>query len=130
MGSPMSLKTGAGALRERVAFDEPTGATGAFGGADEGWTERYACAAQFIYQSGSEAVQAARLAGRSIYKVRVRSSQATRAITSAYRMRAVRRGLPNGVDGDPLPGGRWNITEVDSITDRKWVHIVVEGAQS
>lgn len=108
----------AGKLRQSVAFDEPTGGTDAFGGGTEEWTERHACWAQWVYQSGSEAVQAARLSGRHIYKIRVRSCEATRAITTAYRMRDVRR------------GDAYNIREIDAITDRAWVHLVVEGAQS
>lgn len=107
-----------GDLRESVAFDEPAGAPDGFGGTTEGWVEAFQCRAQFVFQSGDEAVQAARLAGRDVFKVRVRSSQATRAVTPAYRMRDVRRVT------------EWDIKSVDAITDRKWVHIVVEGVQA
>lgn len=102
-------------LRGRVAFDEPTGATDAFGGVTEGWTERHVCAAQWLYGRGDEGVQAAREAGRKAYKVRVRSCDAARALTEKYRMRDVRRSTV------------WNIVEVDAVTDRQWVHLVVEG---
>lgn len=119
-----------GDLRESVAFDEPSGTPDGFGGTTEGWTEHFTCRAQWIFGKGDESVQAAREAGRSAYKVRVRSSAATRAVTEAYRMRDVRRGLPTGVSGDPLPGDRWNIVSVDAITDRQWVHIIVEGPQA
>jgi head-tail adaptor len=117
----------AGALKERVAFDEPTGTTDAFGGTTEAWTERHVCAAQWMHSKGDEQVQAAREAGRSAYKIVVRSCEATRAITAGYRMRDTRRGLPSGVTGDTLPGNRWNITDVDAISDRRWVYLVVEG---
>ncbi len=117
----------AGALTERVAFDAPSGSTDAFGGTTEAWTEHHVCAAQWVYGRGDESVQAAREAGRKAYKVRVRSSAAARAITEAYRMRDIRRGLPAGVQGDSLPGHRWNILEVDAITDRAWVYLTVEG---
>lgn len=108
----------AGALRERVAFDEPTGETDAFGGTTEAWTERHVCAAQWVYGKGDESVQAAREAGRSAYKIKVRSCAATRTLTADYRMRDVRRSTV------------WNIVEVDAITDRAWIYIVVEGPQS
>lgn len=117
----------AGRLTESVAFDEPTGGTDAFGGSTEEWTERHACRAQWTYGKGDESVQAAREAGRKAYKIKVRSCEASRAITEAYRMRDVRRGLSAGVQGDPLPGNRWNILEVDAITDRAWIYLTVEG---
>lgn len=103
------------ALTERVAFDAPTGGTDAFGGETEAWTEQHVCAAQWIYQKGSETVEAARLAGRQMFKLKVRSSTATRAVTTDYRLRDVRRGTT------------WNIRECDAITDRQWVFLVVEG---
>jgi len=108
----------AGALHERVAFDEPTGATDAFGGTTEAWTERHACRAQWVYGKGDESVQAAREAGRKAYKIKIRSCAAARAITEGYRMRDVRRSTV------------WNIREVDAIADLAWVYLVVEGAQA
>jgi len=108
----------AGALTERVAFDAPSGGTDAFGGTTEAWTEHHVCAAQWTYGKGDESVQAAREAGRKAYKVRVRSSSQTRAVTTDYRLRDTRRGTT------------WNITEVDAVTDRQWVHLVVEGPVS
>lgn len=106
---------GAGQLRDRVAFDPPAGETDVLGGKSEAWGEGQPTAAQLIYQKGSEAVEAARLAGRQVFKVRVRSMSKTRAVTTDYRMRDVRR------------GNVYNIIEVDPITDRRWVYIVVEG---
>lgn len=105
----------AGPLTEAVAFDEPTGSTDAFGGQSIGWTEHHACRAQWVYGKGDEVLQAARNAGRKVYKVKVRSSVKTRAITEEYRMRDTRRSTV------------WNITEVDAITDRAWVYLSVEG---
>ena len=117
----------AGQLREFLAFDENVGPTGSLGGKTFDWVERYTCRGQWLYQRGDEAVQAARLAGRSIYKVRIRSSAASREIAVGYRMRNTRRGLPDGVGTDTLPGSRWNVREVDVISDPMWVYIVVEG---
>jgi len=117
----------AGALVEAVAFDELTGAMDAFGGTAQAWTERVSCRAEWIYGKGDETLQAARNAGRKVYKIKIRSSGAARAITEAYRMRDTRRSLPSGVDGDALPGNRWNVIEVDSITNRAWVFVSIEG---
>lgn len=120
----------AGKLYESVAFDAPASTTDGFGGSSIVWQEHHACRAQWVYGKGDESVQAAREAGRKSYKIKVRSSIKTRAITEAYRMRDVRRGLPDGEGTDTLPGNRWNIRECDAITDRRWVYLVVEGTQS
>lgn len=118
MSGLAGMAKGAGALQERVAFDAPNGTTDAFGGATEGWTPGDPVSAKWVYGKGDESVQAAREAGRKAYKIKVRSSEATRAVTEDYRMRDTRRGTV------------WNITEVDAITDRAWIYIVVEGPQS
>lgn len=119
--------SGAGDLTSRLAFDSPSGADDGFGGTTVGWAEEFQRSAKIIYQSGNEAVQAARLAGRSIYKVKLRNDSGTRQITTSWRARDVRHGLPSGVTGDTLPGARYNITEVDALTDRAWVWLVIEG---
>jgi len=110
----------AGALTERVAFDEPTGGTNAFGGTTEAWTERHVCAAGWLSGKGDEAVQAARLAGRQVRRLVIRKCDAADAITAGYRMRDVRKGT------------EWNITFVDADTDpyRRSVFITVEGVQA
>ncbi len=118
MNGSAGMAKGAGALHEAIAFDAPSGGADAFGGQTEAWTEAHVCRAQWIYGKGDESVQAAREAGRAAYKIKVRSCAATRALTTDYRMRDVRRGTV------------WNIRECDAITDRAWVHLVVEGPQS
>lgn len=113
-------------LRERVAFDAVTETPDGSGGNARTWEQQYACRAKFIYVRGSEAMDAARLQGRSVYKVKVRSSEESRSISTEWRMRDVRRGLPSGLGDDALPGTRYNIREVDAITDPAWIYIVVE----
>ena len=108
----------AGRLRESVAFDAPNGTADAFGGTSESFSNGNPVSAQMIYQKGDEAVQSARLAGRQVFKIKVRSSSTTRAVTTDHRMRDVRR------------GDVYNILEVDKITDRAWVWMQVEGPQS
>ena len=124
-------KRAGGQLVERVAFDAPANNPDGSGGVEDGWAEHHAARAEFIYSRGSEAVDAARLQGRAIYKVKIRSCAAARAVTTDFRMRDVRRGLPAGEGiGDPLPGTRYQVREVDAITDRRWIYIVVESGRA
>ena len=106
---------GAGGYFAAVAFDAPSGTADAFGGKSVSWSQVYATRAQFIFQSGDEAVQAARLAGRQILKVKIRSCSDARSITTDHRMRDTRR------------GDVYNIVNVDAITDRANVWMQVEG---
>lgn len=112
--------TGAGDLIERVAFETyandpaaPPGVTRPI------WAEVYTCRAQFVFSRGSEAVEAARLEGRAVYKIKIRQCAAARAITTDYRMIDKRRGT------------EYAITGVDAIADRAWVFVqVVSGKAS
>lgn len=104
----------AGRLRESVAFDSPTSAPDGYGGTEDGWSEEHACRAEFIHQRGNEAVDAARLTGSQIYKVKIRSNAESRAILAGWRMRDVRRSVV------------YNIRSVDSVTDRQWVWLQAE----
>lgn len=116
----------AGRLRQRVSFDQVVGTPDGSGGEARAWSLHFTCWAEFIYSRGSEAVDAARLQGRAIYKVKVLASSETKAITADWRMRTVHSGLPTGVGADTLPGNRYNIREVDAITDPAWVYLVAE----
>lgn len=101
-------------LTEHVAFDEPRYFPDGAGGEDRTWVEILDVRAQFLYMRGSEIVDAARLEGRQLFKVLLRSSSSSRAITTDWRMRDVRRGT------------QFNIREVDAVTDRRWVWVTVE----
>ena len=101
-------------LREAVAFDRPTRISGPGGVTESGWAAGYGCRAEFIYQRGSETVEAARLQGRAIYRVKIRQSVQARAITTDWRMRDTRRDLA------------FDLIEVDPVTDRRWIYIVAE----
>ena len=109
----------AGRLSERVAFDAPNGTTDDFGGVTVAWAEVFQERARFIYAKGDESVQAARQAGRYAFKVHVRASAQTRALTTDHRMREARDGTI------------WNITEVDARSEEsrinRVVYLVVEG---
>lgn len=123
----MAKVSRAGRLRELVAFDVPAENPDGAGGVEIGWTEIRTCRAEFIYSRGSEAVEAARLQGRSVYKVKIRSMGTARDIDQSCRLRTVKRGLPDGVDeADTLPGQRYNVREVDQISLPGWIYLVVE----
>ncbi|MGR3376054.1 phage head completion protein [Salipiger abyssi] len=109
--------SGAGALCEWVAFDFPIRSPDGTGGTETGWStspDSIERRASFIYARGSEVVDAARLNGRAIYKIKLRSDRRTREISPSWRMRDLRRGT------------EYNLREVDAITDRQWVYVVVE----
>jgi len=123
----MSNKTIAGRLRVHIAFDMPESNPDGSGGVEVGWVEFRTCRAEFIYSRGSEVVDAARLQGHSVYKVKIRNLGTASQIDQSCRMRTVQRGLPDGEGlSDPLPGERYNVQEVDRITMRGWVYLVVE----
>ncbi len=104
-------------LREAVAFDAPVQSADDMGGVETGWgdpVDAYECRAAFVHLRGSEAVEAARLAGREVYRVKIRQSAAARAVTTDWRMRDTRRGTV------------FNIRSVDAVTDPAFIWITVE----
>lgn len=105
-------------LREAVAFDHPTTVIGPGGTTGPGWNQQYRCRAEFIYARGGEAVEAARLTGTAIFKVRILSSIRARQITTGWRMRDVRRKVT------------YEVTEMDAITDPRWIYAVVKNARA
>ena len=108
---------GAGDLRERVAFDAPHVAEDGYGGTDQGWGlpgDAIQRNAEFIYQRGTEKVQAGHATGTAVFKVRISQSVQARMITTDWRMRATRKGV------------EYQIREVDNISDRQWIWLIVE----
>ncbi len=103
-----------GPLQERVAFDEPVGGTNEKGHARTGFTFRFRRYAEFRYNRGSERVIAGALTGVASFKVRIAQSSAAAAMSTAWRMRDVRRGI------------QYQIREIDAISDRDWIWLVVE----
>ncbi|MBD0416508.1 phage head completion protein [Oryzicola mucosus] len=101
-------------LRNRVAFDKRPKADDGAGNKRGAWQEQFKQLAGYVYAGGGEAVMAARLEGRGVVKVRLRSSSQTRSIRSDWRMRDVRT------------GAEYNVKQVDFETDRRWVYLVVE----
>ncbi|GGF82822.1 head-tail adaptor protein [Mameliella alba] len=112
--------SGADKWRRRLAFDAPAAPTrNAFGeDVPGGWTESHVTRGDLIYQAGSEAIAAARYAGRQVLKVKIRTGTGARAIKVGWRMRL----LANGTT--------WDVKEVDAITQRAFVFLVIEGPVS
>lgn len=117
-------------LQGRYAFDMPETVELPGGVTRTVWAELHNCRAQVIYARGSEVIEAARLEGRPIYKLKIRQCADARKITTDGRARDIRRGLPSGEGADPLPGSRYSIREVDSITSRQWIYVVIEGGKA
>lgn len=109
----------------RVAFDAPVAVTGAGGVVATDWVQARACWATVIYQRGGEVVEAARLEGRHVYKLRLRSVPGARMITTDWRMRDLGAGAASG----EFPGEPCAILQVDARGDRRWVFVTVEAGR-
>lgn len=105
---------GAGGLSERVRLERPRTGRDDLGRSADGWEAVADVAAQFIFDRGDEGVQAERLTGRTLIKVRLRQSGATRGVTPDWRLRDLRRGT------------LWNIRSADALTDRANVWLTAE----
>ncbi|TPM92725.1 phage head closure protein [Mesorhizobium sp. B2-1-3A] len=110
----MAMPDSAGALKEKVAFDlRGTGSDGG-GGVTNAWQEQFSCRAGFVHRTSGESVMADRLQGKHTLVVRVRSSSHSRVVTTAWRVRDVRKGT------------HFNIIDVTETVDRKWVDILAQ----
>jgi head-tail adaptor len=101
-------------LQHRVAFDERATIDDGAGNRRGIFQERFKHWAAFRSRGGSEAVVAARLEGRNILGVYLRSNAQTRAIENDWRMRDVRT------------GDTYAVKIVDAVTDRNWVYVEVQ----
>lgn len=102
----------AGDLHESVVFDRPAAD---LAGVQNGWNASvHACRAHFRYLRGSEAVMAARLAGRQPIVATIRRSTGARAITTDWRMRDLRSGIV------------YNVRTAIPSDDRHWIELTCE----
>ncbi len=104
-------KPTAGSLRHRLAFDRREEGDDGAGNRRSDWVEQFNCAGDLVPRGGSETVVAARLEGRNVFGVYLRSSIATRALTADWRMR------------DTRAGTEFAIRAVDAVTDPAWVYL-------
>ncbi len=107
-------RPGAGALRNRLAFDKRGTADDGLGNKVGPFAEQFAVLGELRALRGSEAVIAGRLEGRNTFGVYVRSSGRTRLISTDWRMRDVKRGTV------------YAIRAVDAVSDPLWVYLTVE----
>jgi SPP1 family predicted phage head-tail adaptor len=85
-------KGGAGSLKERVSFAVRGEQDDGYGNSVAGWVEQFQTAGAYTNLRGGETVIAARLENRHPVVVRVRSSVATRGVTSDWRLTDIRTG--------------------------------------
>lgn len=76
---------GAGQLRERLTFASPTAVDDGMGNTTEGFTDEFSYWARLQPKVGGETVLAARLAGRQVYLIHVRSTSETRTIAPDWQ---------------------------------------------
>jgi SPP1 family predicted phage head-tail adaptor len=110
----MSTDTGAGFLRERVAFDKKTTVDDGAGGKATTWVEQFQRRAGFTHLRGGETVLAARLEGTHTIVIRVRSSTETRTIATDWRVRDIRTGTA------------YNIRDITPTDDRAFLDILAQ----
>lgn len=113
MATPGSRR-GAGALIERVGFEEPVAGSDGGGGTLDGFLERFSCRAAYVHLRGGETVLAARLSGQHSQIVRVRSSSDSRAVTTDWRI------------VDRRAGTVFNIRDVTPTTDRAYIDFLCQ----
>lgn len=102
-------------LTALIRFDRPRMTDDGYGGQTRTWALAFEVWAQWIYVRGSEVIDAARLQGRAIYKIRLRSNRVSQAVTTEWRVLDKRQ-----------PGVEYQVREVDTLTDPAWVYLVVE----
>jgi SPP1 family predicted phage head-tail adaptor len=110
----MAMPTGAGSLRERVAFDKKGTASDGGGGTTTAWAEQFQRRAAYVHRNGGEAVMADRLQGRHTLVIRVRADSQTRSVSTNWRAR------------DARVGTVYNIVDVTPTVDRMWVDVLAQ----
>jgi SPP1 family predicted phage head-tail adaptor len=76
----------AGQMRERVTFQRQTGGSDIYGNVVTGWADHLTVWADIRETLGKERVDAGRIEASATATVRIRASNATRALTEADRM--------------------------------------------
>ncbi len=114
----MAKRPSAGDLYDRVGIEarisENPDSPLDYGNTEYNWTEEFAVRAQFIHLRGGEDVMAARLSGKHLQIIRVRSSIATRTITTDFRV------------VDKRTGDVFNIRDVTRDVERQFIDLLCE----
>lgn len=109
------MRTGAGPLFDKVAFDALVEADDGYGNRTTDFAEQFQMHADFLYLRGGETVMAARLNGQQPAIVRIRACGNADQITPEWRMRNVRSGAVYNVRGKTIS------------TTRGYFDLIVEG---
>jgi head-tail adaptor len=117
-------------MRHLLAFDAPQRTPDGYGGQVIAWAEQFKSWGQLIYQRGGEDAIAGAQAVTASFKVKIPTCIAARELTGEYRMRTVNTGFPAGEGDDLLPGQRYNLRQVDALSDRNHVWVVAESGVS
>lgn len=114
----MAKRPSAGDLYERVGFEarveENPDSPVDYGNTEAAWVEQFERRAEYIHLRGGETIQAARLAGRHVQVIKVRSDTATRTVTTDWR--AV----------DKRTGDIFNVRDVTPSKNRQWLDLLCE----
>lgn len=108
------MRSAAGTLDRFVAFDRPVRASNGAGGSRTGWTELFEAYAEFRYQAGGEEDQGGGLSVAARFKVRIHSHAQSRALSGEDTLR------------DVVTGDRYNIRQIDAVSDPAFVWLVAE----
>ena len=97
-----------------VAFDRRTTVPNGAGGSQPGWEEVFQAWGRVRYQRGSEGEEAGGQSVSARFKVRIYNTPTARGLTGQNSMR------------DLETGTRFNIREVDALSDQAFVWLIVE----
>lgn len=115
----------AGDLRYRLAFQKDTVIEDEFGNPiGGGFATQFTAAAYLKPLKGGEEVMAGRLAGTQIFVCRIRSSAASREVTTAWRAIDARAG--NDESGNPETVYQVKSPPIDPDGKLAWLEMIVE----
>jgi len=104
----------AGEMDRLVAFDRRTEVPNGAGGSRPGWDEVFQAWGSVRYQRGAESEDAGGQSVSARFKLRIYNTPGARALTGQHSMR------------DVETGARFNIREIDALSDRAFVWLTVE----
>jgi SPP1 family predicted phage head-tail adaptor len=113
-GQIPKMRSGAGPLFDKVAFDALIEADDGYGNKTTTFAEQFQMHAEFLYLRGGETVMAARLNKQVPAVVRVRHCQDTGRVTPEWQMRNVRT------------AETYNVREVTISATRGYFDLLVE----
>lgn len=113
------MTIGAGALRERIAFDQRVEVDDGHGNTVGDFVEQFVVSARVLPLKGSEAVQAARLGGQQPVVITIRMSRRARAIGPDWRARDTWTGTVYAITAPPMnPDERGQFLEILAVAGR------------